>query len=83
MNVIFKWILEHPDVELMMHSYPDSPKQIVFCMTHKYESTRIKFVFDPVWYNSKAADDDYTFIFNEMYDRLLSQHKIGIMMEDI
>lgn len=82
MNVILKWILEHPDVELLMYSYPDNPEQVVFCMTHKYERTRIKFAFDPVWHSSKIGDYDYAFIFNEMYDRLISQHKIGIMMEE-
>lgn len=81
MNVVFRWVLEHPDVELTIHSYVNS-KTLMFTMIDKFSHGKVKFAVDPVWYDTKAVDDDYTFIFDSMYDKLKSQHKIGIMMEE-
>lgn len=81
MNVVFRWVLEHPDVELTMHSY-GKPKTLIFTMIDKFSRGKVKFAVDPVWYDKNTVDDDYTFIFDNMYDQLKSQHKIGIMMEE-
>ena len=81
MNVVFMWVLEHPDVKLTIHSW-DSPSTLIFTMTDKFDGGLVKCAVNPAWYDNSRIDDDYTFIFDNMYDQLKSQHKIGIMMEE-
>ncbi len=79
MNDLLAWLEKHPDVELtiLIINANSFLIQLTDTLTH-YNVKFAQTIFD----YHRMRQDDFDFILDELYDKLKSQHKIGIMMED-
>ena len=71
MNDIFKWVINHPDVELMMTTHRDS---FIVQLTHVETRYRLKHAF----YNDQMEP----YILDILYDELIRRLGQTIFMDD-
>ncbi len=78
MLFIYQWLHDHPGVDIKIQYLLELDGTLMFTMVERHNNhNKVTFTVDIVYYSHGLVDDDYRFIFDNMYDELMARNAIG------